>query len=55
MPPNHGSSMEMKNKNSSGRLTVIGDDADNGGRSVISASSAKALMLLGETNSKSNS
>ena len=47
--------MEMKNKNSFGRLTVIDDDADNGGRSVISAARGNSLMLLGATNSKSNS
>ena len=47
--------MEMTNKNSLGRLTAMGGDADNGGNSVMSATNAKALVLLGATNSKLNS
>ena len=51
----HGSSVDMMNRKSSGRSSLVGDDAVNGDRSVISVASASAFVLFGEMNSKSNS
>ena len=54
MLPYQGYLMEMMDKNSSGRSTLSGCDADDGGRSVINVARANALMLFGAMNSKSN-
>ena len=55
MPPYHGSSMDITNKCPSSRSIEMVGDADEGGRSVISASNNNALYLFGAMNSKSNS
>ena len=55
MSPYHGSSVEIMNNNSSGRLIVIGVEVDNDGKSSIKEANAKYLVLLGVTNSKSYS
>ena len=55
MSPYHGSSTDMMNRKSSGRSFLGGGEVVDGGISVMSAASASAFMLFGETNSKSNS
>ena len=55
MSPYHGSSVDMMNRKSSGRSSLGGDDAVNGGRLVMSVASVSAFMFFGEMNSNLNS
>ena len=55
IPPYHGSTIEMKNKNLSRRLIVIGGEVDDRGKFVTKEARAKALVLFRETNSRSYS
>ena len=53
--PYHGSFVDMTNKNSSGSLNVIGDEENDGWGYFIIVANSRALVLLGESNSKSYS
>ena len=53
--PYHGSFVDMTNKNSSGSLNVIGDEENDGWGYFIIVANSRALVLLGELNSKSYS
>ena len=55
MPSYHESSVEMMNKNSSGRVIVIGGEVYDDGKYAIKEVNTKYLVLLGVTNSKSYS
>ena len=55
MPPYHCSSVKMMNKNSLGRLAMIGGEVDDEGKSAIKEANSKALVLFGVTNSRSYS
>ena len=45
--------MDITNRYSPERLTIIGDEGDDRGRSIITTNNARDLVHLGETNSKS--
>ena len=47
--------MDMRNRKSSGRSYLGGDDVVNGGRSVMRVANVSAFVLFRDMNSKSNS